>query len=185
MTRMILSFLLSAAAFAHEAEPRLETVLDELVGVGPLKIRTLDLPLKEPGMRVIVQFDMVEGLTGVRLLLMTVEDAERWFRGEPHSVLAGSHYGFSGSLTRRLPEAGHYRLVLDNQSESRAGAQVRLRVRLLRNGANALPYYPDRWRARTVVWTSAGLFIFILLFAGLRLKRAYEERQDRLRAYYL
>jgi hypothetical protein len=168
-----------------QAPPRLETVLDEMVGVGPGKIRTLDLPLDEPGVRVIVQFDVVQGLTGVRVLLMSIEDAERWFAGRDHSVLAGSSFGFSGSLTRTLPEKGEYRLVLDNLGESRAEARVRLRVRLLRNGASALPYGPEGWRAQTLVWITAGLFLAILGIAGLRLKRAFEERQDRLRAGYL
>lgn len=168
-----------------QVQPRLQTVLDETVGVGPGKIRTLDLPLDEPGVRVIVQFDMVQGLTGVRVLLMSIKDADRWFAGRDHRVLAGSGFGFSGSLTRTLPEKGEYRLVLDNLGESRAEARVRLRVRLLRNGASALPYRPERWRAQTLVWITAGLFLSILLFAGLRLKRAFEERQDRLRAGYL
>lgn len=175
----------ASLALGHGTEPRLETVLDELVGVGPLKIRTLDLPVVERGARVIVQFDMVEGLTGVRVLLMTVEDAERWSRDEPHSVLAGSNYGFSGALTRTLPEPGEYRLVLDNRSESRAEARIRLRVRLLRNGATALPYEPERWRALTLVLGSSVLFVAILLAAGLRLKKAVEARQDRLRQDYL
>lgn len=177
--------LLPLAAWAAEGEARLETVLDEMVGVGPQKIRTLDLPLMEPGVRVIVQYDVVEGLTGVRVLLMTLADAERWQRDEPHRVLAGSNYGFSGAVTRTLPQPGEYRLVLDNRSESRAGARIRLRVRLLRNGATGLAYGPEKWRARTLVFGSAGLFLAILLGAGLRLKRGYEERQDRLRADYL
>jgi hypothetical protein len=181
----IAALALAPFALAHGSEPRLETILDEFVGVGPGKIRTLDLPLNQRGVRVIVQFDVVEGLTGVRLLLMTVDDAQRWVRSEPHTILAGSDYGFSGALTRTLPESGKYRLVLDNRSESRAEARIRLRVRLLRNGATALPYPPEPWRARTLVFGSVCLFLAILLLAGLRLKSAWEARQDRLRAGYL
>lgn len=181
----LLLALAATAAAAHGERPRLETVLDEVVGVGPLKIRTLDLPLPENGVRVIVQYDVLRGLSGVRVLLMTREHAENWFREEPHLVLAGTGYGFSGALTRTLPGAGEYRLVVDNRSESRADAEIRLRVRLLRNGATALPYGPEPWRARTAVWGSAATFLLILSAAGLRLKRAIEQRQDRLRAGYL
>lgn len=173
------------AAAAHPPQPRLETVFDEEVGVGPLKFRTLDLPLNEAGVRVIAQFDVIRGLSGVRLLLMTREHAARWPREQPHLILAGTGYGFSGALTHTLPQPGHYQLVLDNLSESRAEARIRLRVRLLRNGAAAAPYGPEPWRARTAVWGSAAVFLAILLFAGLRLKRALELRQDRLRAGYL
>lgn len=177
--------LLCAAAAAHPPQPQLETILDEDVGVGPLKIRTLDLPLNEPGVRVIVQYDVIRGLSGVRLLLMSRDDTERWSQDQPHLILAGTGYGFSGALTYTLPEPGHYQLILDNLSESRAEARIRLRVRLLRNGAAAAPYGPEPWRARAAVWGSAVVFLALLLFAGLRLKRALELRQERLRAGYL
>ena len=186
MRRAGLAMLLAAgAALAHGGGARLETVLDEEVGVGPLKIRTLDLPLPEAGVRVILQYDVVRGMSGVRLLLMTRKDAESWAEGAPHLVLAGTGYGFSGALTHTLREAGTYRLVVDNRSESRAEALIRLRVRLLRNGASGAPYGPEPWRAQAAVWGSVGAFLGILGFAGLRLKKAWERRQDRLRAGYL
>jgi hypothetical protein len=178
--------LCAFAAAAHPPRPQLETVLDEDVGVGPLKIRTLDLPLSEAGVRIIVQYDVIRGMSGVRLLLMTREHAARWSQAQPHLILAGTGYGFSGALTHTLPQPGHYQLVLDNLSESRAEARIRLRVRLLRNGgAAAAPYGPEPWRARAAVWGSAAAFLAILLIGGLRLKRALELRQARLRAGYL
>lgn len=182
---LLVALAAATAAAAHGARPQLETVLDEVIGVGPLRIRTLDLPLPEDGVRVIVQYDVLRGRSGLRLLLMTREHAESWFRGQPHLVLAGTGYGFSGALTRTLPAAGEYRLVVDNRSESRAEAEIRLRVRLLRHGATALPYGPEPWRARAAVWGSAAAFLLILFAAGLKLKTALEQRQDRLRAGYL
>lgn len=152
-----------------------ETVLDEEVRVGPGKIRTLDLGLEANG-RVVCEHHVVEGQSGVRVVLLKKAEAEKWVKGEAHRTLAGTAFANDGSFTHRVAAEDEYRLVLDNRMEGRSGALVRLRVTVVTGEAAGPAQGPERARGQTAVWTSVLLFLAICAGAGWKLRKAWIER---------
>jgi hypothetical protein len=159
--------------------PRSFVLVDDHVRVGASRIRTLDVAIAEPGMRVSCVFSVVEGASGVRVLLLTQEDAESWARGEAHSVLAGTPFTRAASFARTLMIPGSYRVVLDNRMEGRGAATVRLRVEVTSGREQARVRGAHPLRAQILVWSSVLLFGAVSLFAGVRIRRAVERRDAR------
>jgi hypothetical protein len=155
-----------------------ETVLDEEVRVGPGKIRTLDLGLEANG-RVVCEHHVVEGASGVRVVLLKKAEAEKWVKGEAHRTLAGTGFAHDGSFTHRVAAEDEYRLVLDNRMEGRSAALVRLRVTVVTGEGTGPAKGPDRRRGQTAVWASVVMFLVICGGAGWRLRKAWVERVDR------
>jgi hypothetical protein len=159
------------------ATPQPETVIDDEVRVGAGKIRTLDLDFPSPGARVVCEYHVVEGKSGVRALLMRRADADKWRHGRPNRVLAGTAFDSAGEFSYHTRNAGDYVLVLDNRLQGHGSSLVHLRVLLVR-GEAAPPrrYAPDPVRARIVVWAGAVFFLSVVSLGGLRLRRAWERR---------
>ena len=171
--RLFVAFAVLAGAAAWGLTQ--ETVLDDEVRVGPGKIRTLDLGLEANG-RVVCEHHVVEGASGVRVVLLKKAEAEKWVKGEAHRTLAGTAFAHDGSFTHRVAAEDEYRLVLDNRMEGRSGALVRLRVTVVTGEAAAPAKGPDRARGQTAVWASVALFLVICAGAGWKLRKAWVER---------
>lgn len=153
-----------------------EVVLDEDVRVGAGKLRTLDLEMEANG-RVVCEHHLLEGKTGVRVVLLRKSQAEKWLRGEAHSTLGGTPFLRDGSFTQRVRKGEHYRLVLDNRMEGRSAALVRLRVTVVL-GEPAVPVRgADPVRGQAAVWISVALFLGISAGAGWKLRKAWAERR--------
>ena len=169
MTGLLLAFLLASTP------PHTVTLFDGTVMVGPSKTRTLDVDLTGGPARVDCSFQVLQGGSGVRVVLMREEDAGLWQQGEPHSVEASTSFARNGSFSHRPLRAERYVIVLDNRLEGRGPANVRLVVRL---------EYNEDWRAnvqtadpskgRILVWCAMGLFAVIALTFTTRLKRNLE-----------
>ena len=152
-----------------------QLVLDEEVKVGPGKIRTLDLEVEAKG-RIVCEHHVVDGQSGVRVVLLKKAEAEKWVKGEAHSTLAGTSFGHDGEFSHRVAAGDEYRLVLDNRMEGRSGALVRLRVTVVTGETTVAARGADRGRGQTAVWVSVTLFLVICAGAGWRLRRAWVER---------
>lgn len=182
---ILLALLLVPLTALNPGRTHMDTVLDEAVPVGPGKIRTLELPLRSPNARVVCQYSVLEGRNGVRVLLMTRDDADRWWRGEPHTVLAGTSYGHGGSFSQRMEAPGDYRIVLDNRVEDHDAARVLLRVHIVHGeGDGDALHGPEPRRAQIVVWTSVGFFLICVGWTGSRIRSAVERRRRRLHHFY-
>ena len=182
---ILLTLMLVPLTAGAPSRTHMDTVLDETVPVGPGKIRTLDLPLGAPNARVVCQYSVLEGRSGVRVLLMARQDAERWWRGQSHTILAGTSYGHGGSFSYRAQSPGDYRIVLDNRMEDHDAASVLLRVHVIHGeGGGTSLYGPDPGRAQIAVWSSVGLFLICVGWSGLRIRDALERRRQKLHHFY-
>ncbi|MBI5282190.1 MAG: hypothetical protein HY858_10955 [Candidatus Solibacter usitatus] len=173
MTGLVLALLLLTAAAEPDLRPA--TVFDDEVAVAPSRFRTLDIDLPvEPG-RIICTYEVLEGGSGVRLVLLKREDAARWLRGEAHTIEASTPFARSGAISHRPAEPDHYQLVLDNRLEGRGPARVHLIVRIAYNDDTTGPVRPaDPRKGQILVWSSLGLFTVAAVYAGARLKHAID-----------
>jgi len=153
-----------------------QVVLDEEVRVGPGKLRTLDLELEANG-RVVCEHHIVDGETGVRVVLLRKAEAEKWVQGKAHSTLGGTAFVRDGSFTQRVKRGEQYRLVLDNRMEGRSAAVVRLRVTVVLGEPAAPVRGPDPLRGQAAVWISVALFLGISAGAGWKLRSAWVEKK--------
>ncbi len=169
--------LISGAGNGAGEGVRITTLYDDTVRVGPARFRTLDIPLPVEPARIIGSYEMTEGLSGVRLVLLRKEDAERWLRGEAHETEAATPFGRRGGISYRPREPDHYVLVLDNRLEGREAAEVRLLVRVVYGDEGVGPVrIADPRKGQILVWSAMALFAGVALFAGGRIRRNVERR---------
>lgn len=168
--RPALVLLLLSAASAHAEAPHIVTVFDDTVIVGPSRFRTLDLSLPEEPARVICSFEVINGGSGVRAVLLKKEDAERWLRGEAHQVETSTPFLRRGAFSHKPHDPDHYLVVLDNRLEARSMAEVRLLVRVVfGDSPSGLVTYADPRKGQLLVWSSLGLFAALAIFSGRRI----------------
>lgn len=167
-----------AAAFLLLAAASDTTILlDQDVDVDPSRFRTLSIQVKSGGARVICSYSVVEGESGVRVLLMSKPDAERFARGQSHATLAGTAYEREGAFSYAVTRPGEYKVVLDNRMEGRGRAVVHLHVRTV-TGDVAMRTATELPPRRKFVVIGASLLVFGLIaaWAGPKLSRAIAQR---------
>jgi hypothetical protein len=171
MTVMLLALLLAAPL------PPPATLYDDVVMVGPSKTRTLSIPIVSEPTRVICSYEVLEGGSGVRAVLLRSEEAELWRRGEAHDVLAATAFSRQGAFSFVLKEPGSYQLVLDNRLEARGAAEVHLLVRLaMVDSRSAEPQSADPVKGQILVWSSLAFFAVCAVFTGAKLKGNLDRR---------
>ncbi len=177
MIAALLAFLVASATPAGEA-PRITTYYDDTVIVGAGRFRTLDLSLPEEPARIVCSFEIVEGGSSVRAVLVKAEDAERWLRGEAHDVEASTPFGRRGAFSHKPKDPDHYLIVLDNRMEGRGSTEVHLIVRtVLGNGAVGPAATADPLRGQLLVWSTMALFLALSLYSGREIHRRIAARQ--------
>ena len=178
-TIRLLAWLLPAIAFPAPPAPiRSDVLIDEEVRVSPSRVRPLEFDLTRSA-RVFCKFRVVEGLSGVRAVLLKRDDVRLWLTGRAHSFLASTDYAESGGFTFLLQEPGGYAIVLDNRLEGRAAAVVQLQVTLLYGQAAAGPVQtPDPFRSRLLVWGSILLFVVGAAYSGWKLRFTLARRSE-------
>lgn len=165
----VLAILLMAAA---AAETRIETLYDDTVSVGPNRFRTLDLSLPEEPARVICSFEVIQGGSGVRAVLIRSEDAERWLRGEAHQVEAATPFARRGAFSHKPSEPDHYLIVLDNRLEGRTLTEVHLVVRVVHGDGPAGPISQvDPRKGQILVWSTMAVFAVVSVYSGREIHR--------------
>lgn len=173
MTALILTWLLAATG----APPTITTLFDDAVQVGPGRIRTLDIPLPVRPARIVCTYDVLQGGSGVRVVLLKKEDAERWLRGEAHEVEVSTSFSKRGAFSYRPIDPDHYQLVLDNRMEGRSATEVRLLVRTVESDEVPGPIrLADRAKGRTLVLSSMALFAAVAGLFAVRLRSALTRR---------
>jgi hypothetical protein len=176
MTSALL-LLLAALPAAAAPPPGIVTVFDDNVVVGPSRFRTLDLSLPEEPARVVCSFEVLNGGSGVRAVLLKQEDAERWLRGEAHQVEASTPFLRRGAFSHKPRDPDHYLIVLDNRIEARSPAEVRLLVRLVYgNSPSGRISTADPRKGQLLVWSSFGLFTLLAIYSGRLIHRRLNQR---------
>jgi hypothetical protein len=174
MSTLILSFLLATAP-----APKFTTLYDDVVKVGPGRIRTLDIPLPVRPVRVVCTYEVIQGGSGVRAVLLKQEDAERWLRGEAHTVETSTSYSKRGAFSYKPIDPDHYQLVLDNRLEGRSPADVHLLVRTVEFDESPGPIrLAGRAKGRALVFGSLGIFAAVAGLFAFRLRKGLERRKD-------
>jgi hypothetical protein len=171
----ILALLLTAAQPAEP--PRSVTLYDDTVIVGPSRFRTLDLDLPEEPARVVCSFEVLNGGSSVRAVLLKREDADRWLRGEAHNVEADTPFARRGAFSHKPADPDHYLIVLDNRLEARSATEVHLLVRILHNDGPSGPISTaDPRKGQLLVWSSFSLFAALAIFSGRELHTRLQRR---------
>jgi len=178
MTLRLLACLLPGVALAAPVPPlHSDVLIDEEVTVSPSKVRPLDFDLSSGDTRVLCKFHLVEGLSGVRAVLLKRDDVRLWLAGRAHGPLASTGFTETGGFMFLIPDPGAYAILLDNRSEGRAAAIVHLQVTLLSGTGAAGPVQlADPFRAQLLIWVSILLFGHASFYAGWRLKLALARR---------
>jgi hypothetical protein len=173
MNLLLLALLL---ADTPNPPPRTVTLYDDHVMVGPAKIRTLDIPMLIEPARIVCSYEVTQGGSGVRLVMLRSEDAQRWLRGEAHDVIASTSFARQGAFSHRPADPDHYVIVLDNRMEGRTPAEVHLLVRVIYGDEtpNTVTYADPR-KGKILVWSSLLLFAGIAVFAAVRFRSAANE----------
>lgn len=173
MTGLWLAFILAAQTAA--TLPRSVTLYDDAVQVGPSKIRTLNVDLPVEPARIVCNFEVLSGGSGVRVVLLKQEDAERWLRGEAHEVEASTPFARDGAFSHKPADPDHYVLVLDNRMEARGATEVHLLVRLVYGDVASGPVrHVDGRKGMLLVWSTMLLFATIAATFTFRLKQNLE-----------
>ncbi len=175
MTLLILGLLLATIG----APPKISTLYDDDVQVGPGRIRTLDIPLPVRPVRIVCTYEVLRGGSGVRVVLLRKEDAERWIRGEAHDVQVSTSYSKRGAFSYKPLDPDHYQLVLDNRMEGRGPTAVHLLVRTVESEETPGPIRTaDPAKGRTLVFASMGLFATVAGLFAAQLRRGLSNRSD-------
>lgn len=163
---ILLALLLSAAANRI-------ALLDEVVTVPAAQWRALDLHLKQQGATLDCAYKVRSG-SGVRLALMSVEDARRFEQGRSHRPLASTPFQRAGRFQAAIPIPGEYRLVLDNRLEGRGPAVLEVRAELTFGEALGVRTLSPARRAAVVA--ASALFLAVVGAYSWRRLRGWLKR---------
>jgi hypothetical protein len=165
--------MMLALALALAAAPHALPLMDETVTVPAADWRGFAIPLRQRPALMECSFSVASGGSGVRVMVLERAEFEQMHAGHGYRALAATAYQRSGGFAYAAPP-GDYVVVVDNRMEGRGAAQVRLQVALVFAGGQTLPRTLSPERRAVVVGMSVLLFAAIALFAGSRLKRAFE-----------
>jgi hypothetical protein len=165
---ILLALLLAAAPLP---------LLDEVLRVPGGESRTVALSLHQPAATLACSFAVDHGRSGVRLMVLSREQAERLSAGRGYSTLAGSAYRHSGTLRAALPGPGDYVVVVDNRLEGRAAAEVHLQVSMLFDDPHPAVRHATRPRQVAVIAAAFAFFAACCLAAWRRLGPAIGARR--------
>jgi hypothetical protein len=159
------------------ASAQSDMVIDEDVRVSAAKVRPVEFDLSSMGARVLCTFQLEEGSTGVRAVLLRRSDVRLWLTGRPHHALASTEWVEAGGFSAAVDAPGEYAVVLDNRMEARSAAVVRLQVRVVAQAEASAPVRrADPARALALVWGSVLGAGAAALFAGWHIARALQSR---------
>jgi hypothetical protein len=150
---------------------------DEVVVVPPSQLRAVEVSLRQRPAVVECGFRVGGEHPGVRVALMTKDDADRFQRGQAHNIIASTAYQHEGNLKAAVEQPGDYVIVLDNRLDGHRAAHVRLKVNLTFASEQApnVRYVP---RERQALSIAAGLLFFFtaVLIGGWKIHGAITAR---------
>lgn len=166
---MILVWLALAAA------PQRLLILDEVAQVPASQIRAVNLNVAAREAILECEFSVSGPGSGIRVSLMSWDQAERFRRGLSHRTVKSLPYATSGLLRTAIAGGGRYQLVLDNRLEGRGPAAVSMKVWL--TFGQTVPVELSWRRRMTVAAISLGFFFAVACFVGRKLWRAMRNRR--------
>ena len=150
---------------------------DEVVVVPPSQWRAVEVSMRQRPALVECDFHVGGEHPGVRLALMTKDDADRFQLGHAHNLIASTAYQHEGNLKAGVTQPGDYMIVLDNRLDGHRAAHVRLKVNLTfaSEQATSVRYAP---RDRQALSIAAGLLFFftVALIGGWKIRGAITAR---------
>jgi hypothetical protein len=171
--------LLAAAALAQDSGR--VVLFDEIVRIERAQWRVVSssVMLKHRPGTVEVDYTVVRGNPGVRAMLMTRQDVDRYRNGKSSRVLAATEPNRGGKVRFLVTRPGDYMVLLDNRQEGRGAALVQLRVGLAFDREH-VSFEPGRLpdgRRRLVVAVSLLGFAVVGGWSGWRLWMATVRRR--------
>ncbi len=130
------------------------------------------------------EYRVVEGTSGVRAVLMTGDDVDRFQRGESPRVLASTQAAGSGAFAFRVTRPGEYLVLVDNRTQGTSAVLLDLNVWLERHpDATFEPRLLSRETRLKVVAMSLGGFLLVGGWSGWRVWLAWRRRLDAIRGF--
>lgn len=153
-------------------------LFDDTIRVPRSQWRAITVNLRQRPATIEVKFKVTSGRSGVRVVLMTKDDVQRFREGLSHRVLAQSAFQSEGTFRHLVAHPGQYQVLLDNRLEGRGPAEVRLDVALLFHEYTSFEprTLPDAAR-RNVVAVSLLLFALAGGWSGWRVWRGFRARR--------
>jgi len=147
-------------------------LLNETIQVPRSQWRALKVELKQRPATVEVDFKVLSGRSGVRVVFMTNDDAERFEKGESHDVLAQTGYEKQGTFRYLIGNPGEYRILLDNRLEGRDPAETQVKITLLYDEYTSFaPKLLEPGKRRLVTGLSLAGFALVSIVVGRKLLR--------------
>ena len=176
--RATLCGLVLVAASSTASSTSRVTIFDEDVRVGRLRSRAVPISLHQRPAMVECRFEITNGQKeGVRAVLMTMDDVDRFREDRSHRTLASSAYDTRGELRYRISRPGDYMLLVDNREGVRGAAMVRLKIDLtFDNEVSFAPKTLPPARRQQIVAVSLGLFALVAAWSGWRIWGALRRR---------
>jgi hypothetical protein len=135
------------------------TILTNGVVVVPASRWTaIRVEVKEPHTAVECTFSVLDDASGIRAMLMTRVDAERFHAGRSNRPLYSTGFQRWAHFRYEVADPGEYVLLLDNRIEGRGPTNVELRVELEPAGSLQAKELPPRTRAVVI---ALGILFFI------------------------
>jgi hypothetical protein len=136
-------------------------LLDETFQVPRSQTRALTVELRDRPVTVEVDFKVISGRSGVRVLFLTSDNAKRFEDGHALEVLAQTDYAGQGRFRYLVGAPGEYRILLDNRLEGREPAEVKVKIALLTSSYDTfLPRrLPERKRQLVTAVALGGFFL--------------------------
>jgi hypothetical protein len=148
-------------------------LLNEKIQIPRSQWRALKVEVRERPATVEVDFQVLTGRSGVRVVFMTDENAERFEKGQSYEALRQTDYQKRGKVQYFVGNPGAYRILLDNRLEGREPAEAQVKVTLLHHhDASFVPKELGAGRRRSVVGISLGMFALLSLLIGRKLHAA-------------
>jgi hypothetical protein len=139
--------------------------------------RAIRVSLRDRPATVDARFDVVEGSSRVRVLLLTDVEVDRFQKGKPFRTIASTDAGSGGSLRHRVARPGEYMVLVDNRTLATSTVALDLRVSLeFESGATFEPRSLPRSTRLAVVALSAGWLLIVGGWSGGRVWRAWRRR---------
>jgi hypothetical protein len=169
--------LLALAALLASQVP----LVDEEITVPAAEWRAFDISFRQRPADIECKFT-VKGHSGVRVVLMRAEEANRLRHDLSHQIIFSTPFRTEGAFRYGPAPAGDYALIVDNRMEGRGPAQVRIKVNLSFGvSRRAAPSVLPAGTRMTIIGVTLLTFGSILFFAARRLMPSLRARWGRPR----
>jgi hypothetical protein len=145
-------------------------LLNETIRVPHSQWRALKVELKQRPATVEVEYEVLSGRSGVRVVFLTNEDAERFEKGQSYTALKDTEYESKGKFQYLVGNPGEYRILIDNRLEGREPAETKVKISLLYDKYDSfLPKTLDPVKRRWIAIGSLAGFGLVALVVGRKL----------------